>query len=173
VSPRSRLTLRHGKLAACLRAVDAGIQTAAGQKLGMRALFLDPPSLQDYDLVRLRKRRQPLGTQEDGQTFLSWPAWPESVPQSGDDPGFRLHVDRREGVIEYQQAGTGGGVGGDGARQTNSLALTSRDADPQFADLSLHSRCEPIDVGIQRRYADRSLEANLATSVLESSWLLL
>ena len=51
-----------------------------------------------------------------------------------------VDVDRRERVVEDQQARRAGRRGGEGARQADALPLAARDPDAELPDLGVEAR---------------------------------
>ena len=79
----------------------------------MRSRFHDSPLEHEHD-VGVRKARQAVRAQDDGDPLLRRRLGPERVPERGDDGRLGRDVDGREGVVEDEQGGQTGRCGRQG-----------------------------------------------------------
>ncbi len=121
----------------------------------MRPLLGDAPARQHDHPVGLREGRQAVRAEDDRRAAPRRRIGAAGRAQPREQPRLGVDVDGREGVVEDEQAGARRGGGGQGARESDSLALPARHAEAELADLLLRPVREGPQVVVERRQRDR------------------
>src|SRR6516225_12498178 len=100
----------------------------------MGALFENAAMLQHHYEIGLGKGQQTVREQDDRALLGMWLRRAEELSQASDDFCLRVQVQRREGIVQYQESWGQRAAGRYRSCQRHALALAAGDADAQFAD---------------------------------------
>ncbi len=137
------------RIVAQLRAENLVVELAVAQQVLVPALGRDPAVVQHQDQVRIADGADPLGDDEHGAL-----ARPNEPVERVADGRLGFGVDRRGAVVQDQQAR----IDQQGARDRQSLALATRQADAALADERLVPQGQFSDERVRLGGARRGLD---------------
>ena len=123
---------------------EVGVQTCAGDEVGVGAVLHDRAVIEDEDLVGSGDRRQVVADDQHGSAF-------RQCGQAGVDGDRVLRIERCGDLVEKHD----GRVLEEGSRDGDALTLSARERDSGLADLRVEAVGHPVDDLVDAGQTDR------------------